>query len=308
MWAMGDYPAVATEVIAALGPSWSRPSASRPGDHVLDVGAGSGNAAIPAALAGADVVASDLTPDLLETGRQARRAGRRAAALGGGRRGGAAVRRRRVRRRDLLRRRDVRPAPPGALPTSWCGCVRPGGRIGLLSWTPAGFIGQMFATMKPFAPPPPPGAQPPPLWGDEAHVRELLGDRVTDVRRRPDRSRCRCSRTARRSATSSSAPTDRPSPSTGSWPTTRPARPSSTRPSLPTATATSATASWSGSTCCSARRAYVAGDGPVVPGRTDLDVGHPLSGRPLDRAATVVVRRPGSAAPSEAGTRTARRA
>jgi hypothetical protein len=32
--------------------------------------------------------------------------------------------------------------------------------------------------MGPFAPPPPPGAQPPPLWGGEAHVRELLGDRV----------------------------------------------------------------------------------------------------------------------------------
>jgi len=39
---------------------------------------------------------------------------------------------------------------------------RPGGTIGLLSWTPEGFIGQMFATMKPYAPPPPPGAQPPP--------------------------------------------------------------------------------------------------------------------------------------------------
>ena len=36
--------------------------------------------------------------------------------------------------------------------------------------------------MKPFVPPPPPGAQPPPLWGDLAHVRELLGDRVTDLR------------------------------------------------------------------------------------------------------------------------------
>jgi SAM-dependent methyltransferase len=58
---------------------------------------------------------------------------------------------------------------------------RPGGRIGLLSWTPTGFIGEMFRTMKPYAPPPPPGAQPPPLWGDEDHVRELLGDRVTDV-------------------------------------------------------------------------------------------------------------------------------
>ena len=58
---------------------------------------------------------------------------------------------------------------------------RPGGTIGLLSWTPEGFIGQMFATMKPYAPPPPPGTQPPPLWGREDHVRSLLGDRVTGI-------------------------------------------------------------------------------------------------------------------------------
>jgi hypothetical protein len=51
----------------------------------------------------------------------------------------------------------------------------------VLSWTPAGFIGQMFATMKPYAPPPPPGAQPPPLWGSEEHVRALFGSSVTDV-------------------------------------------------------------------------------------------------------------------------------
>ena len=56
--------------------------------------------------------------------------------------------------------------------------VRPGGTIGLLSWTPEGMIGALFRTMGPFMPPPPPGAQPPPLWGDEAHVQELLGDRV----------------------------------------------------------------------------------------------------------------------------------
>jgi hypothetical protein len=58
---------------------------------------------------------------------------------------------------------------------------RPGGTIALVSWTPEGFIGRMFAAMKPFAPPPPPGAQPPPLWGDEEHVTALLGDRVTDL-------------------------------------------------------------------------------------------------------------------------------
>jgi hypothetical protein len=59
--------------------------------------------------------------------------------------------------------------------------VRPNGTIGLINWTPEGFIGQTFATMKPYAPPPPPGATPPPRWGDEEHVRSLLGDRVSDV-------------------------------------------------------------------------------------------------------------------------------
>ncbi|GAA3175295.1 hypothetical protein GCM10020255_066140 [Rhodococcus baikonurensis] len=56
---------------------------------------------------------------------------------------------------------------------------RSGGKIGVLSWTPTGFIGEMFKTMKPYAPPPPPGTQPAPLWGDENHVRDLLGDVVT---------------------------------------------------------------------------------------------------------------------------------
>jgi SAM-dependent methyltransferase len=55
---------------------------------------------------------------------------------------------------------------------------RPGGTIGLLSWTPEGMIGGLFRTMGPFAPPPPPGAQPAPLWGSEDHLRELFGDRV----------------------------------------------------------------------------------------------------------------------------------
>src|SRR3954466_3707266 len=71
MWAMGDYPAVATELIAPLGPALVAAAGITASDSVLDIAAGSGNAAIPAARTGADVVASDLTPDLLETGRQA---------------------------------------------------------------------------------------------------------------------------------------------------------------------------------------------------------------------------------------------
>jgi hypothetical protein len=60
MWALGDYPGVAREVIPTLGPELVAACGITAGQRVLDVAAGSGNAAIPAALAGADVTASDL--------------------------------------------------------------------------------------------------------------------------------------------------------------------------------------------------------------------------------------------------------
>jgi SAM-dependent methyltransferase len=180
MWAMGDYPAVATELIAPLGPVLVGAVGITPGDHVLDIAAGAGNAAIPAARAGGDVVASDLTPELVETGRQAAEAS------------GLALRWEVADAEHLPYHDaefDVALSCVGIMfaphhqeaADELVRVVRPGGRIGLVSWTPEGFIGRMFATMKPYAPAPPPGAQPPPLWGDEAHVRELLGDRVTDV-------------------------------------------------------------------------------------------------------------------------------
>jgi SAM-dependent methyltransferase len=177
MWAMGDYPAVATEVIAALGPVLVEATGLGPGVRVLDIAAGSGNVAIPAARAGADVVASDLTPELVETGRQASDLpiswevgdaehlpyadGEFDAAV-------SCV--------GIMFAPHHQPAADELVRV-----VRPGGRIGLVNWTPGGFIGELFATMKPFAPAPPPGVQPAPLWGDEGRVRELLGDRVTDL-------------------------------------------------------------------------------------------------------------------------------
>ena len=68
MWALGDYATVATEVVAPLGPVLVQASGIGAGDRVLDVAAGAGNVAIPAALAGANVIASDLVPELLERG------------------------------------------------------------------------------------------------------------------------------------------------------------------------------------------------------------------------------------------------
>jgi ubiquinone/menaquinone biosynthesis C-methylase UbiE len=183
LWASGDYPAVAVELIPELGPELVRACGVRAGQRVLDVAAGSGNAAIPAAALGATVTASDLTPELFD-------AGRRIAAERGV---------------DL----DWVEADAEALPfedgsfdvvMSCVGAMfaprhqvtadelirvcRPGGTIGMINWTPQGFIGNLFKTMKPYAPPPPPGASPAPLWGDEQHVRELFGDRVTDLETR----------------------------------------------------------------------------------------------------------------------------
>ncbi len=180
MWALGDYPSVADVVIPTLGQTLVDAVGIRAGDRVLDVAAGSGNAAIPAARTGARVVASDLTPELLDSGRT------HAAALG-------------VELEWQEADAESLPFAAGVF-DSVISCVgvmfapfhqpcadelvrvtREGGTIGLISWTPEGFIGQMFATMKPYAPAPPPGAQPPPLWGSEEHVRGLFGDRVTDV-------------------------------------------------------------------------------------------------------------------------------
>ena len=70
MWALGDYPSVATDLIPSLGGRLVDAVEVRAGERVLDIGAGTGNAAVPAALAGATVTASDLTPELLDEGRR----------------------------------------------------------------------------------------------------------------------------------------------------------------------------------------------------------------------------------------------
>jgi ubiquinone/menaquinone biosynthesis C-methylase UbiE len=69
VWALGDYARVAREVLADLGTSLVAACGIAEGQRVLDVATGSGNAAIPAARSGARVVASDITPGLLESGR-----------------------------------------------------------------------------------------------------------------------------------------------------------------------------------------------------------------------------------------------
>jgi SAM-dependent methyltransferase len=57
---------------------------------------------------------------------------------------------------------------------------RPGGTIALASWTPDGFIGDLFRTVARHVPPPA-GVQSPMLWGTEGHLRELLGDHIESL-------------------------------------------------------------------------------------------------------------------------------
>jgi ubiquinone/menaquinone biosynthesis C-methylase UbiE len=180
LWASGDYAAVAAELIPTLGSELVRASGVRPGDRVLDVAAGSGNAAIPAAAAGAIVIASDLTPELFDAGRSI--AAERGVELEWVEADAEAM----PFADDAF---DVVMSCVGVMfaphhqeaADELIRVVRPGGTIALISWTPEGFIGNLLKTMKPYAPPPPAGASPPPLWGSEDHIRELFGDRVGDL-------------------------------------------------------------------------------------------------------------------------------
>ena len=177
MWASGDYPQMVETFLLPIGPRLVDACPITPGTRVLDVAAGTGNAALPAAARGGRVTASDLTPELLE-------AGRRRADAAGLELEWAEADAERLPFADasfdvVISAIGVMFAPHHqAAADELVRVCRPGGTVGLLCWTPEGMLGALFRTMKPFAPPPPPGAQPPPLWGSEEHLQALMGGRV----------------------------------------------------------------------------------------------------------------------------------
>jgi len=179
-WARGDYHRFARATVWEVGAVLVEACGIAAGQRVLDVAAGTGNVAIRAAEAGAQVVASDLTPENFDAGR------REAMARG-------------VELEWLEADAEALPFGDGEFDvvTSAFGAMfapdhqrvadellrvcRPGGTIGLASFTPESLLPEFFGVFTPYAPPPPPHALPPPLWGSEAHVRELFGDRVESL-------------------------------------------------------------------------------------------------------------------------------
>ncbi|HUR75595.1 MAG TPA: class I SAM-dependent methyltransferase [Sporichthya sp.] len=172
MWANGPYQNVTETLtdlqdltVARLGPG--------PGVHWLDLACGTGATAERAASAGAEVVGIDLSPGLIETAQD------RAKQLG------LSIDYR-VGDCENLEVGDgafdvvsstvgVMFAPDHeATARELARVTKPGGRIGLACWTPAGGVGDMFRVMAPFQPAPPPSS--PFDWGKPDRVRELLGD------------------------------------------------------------------------------------------------------------------------------------
>lgn len=172
VWSAGEWDAV-SERIAAAGPKLLDKLDIQSGSELLDVGAGSGGTiAIPAALRGAKVVASDFVAEHFNDGR------RRAANAG-------------VEIEWVEANVEKLPfadesfdfvtstfghmfAPNHSLAAAELARVcRPGGVVATCCWTPEGFVGAMFRTIASHIPPPE-GIQSPILWGTEQHAREML--------------------------------------------------------------------------------------------------------------------------------------
>ena len=155
-----------------------------PGMEVLDVAAGTGNLAVAAARRGARVVASDLTPRMVELGQQ------RSAAEG------LDIQWREADAEDLPfedGRFDIAASTFGAMfaprpqvaAAELFRVVRSGGTVGLANMTPQGYLGRLIATAFSYGPPPPAEIPSPLLWGEPEVVRERLGELAGSVEVQP---------------------------------------------------------------------------------------------------------------------------
>lgn len=181
LWALGQYERIAA-LVQDMGPELVAAAGVGPGQRVLDVAAGTGNATLPAAAAGADVIATDITPELLTVGERAARAH------------GLDVRWQHADAQQLPfadGEFDVVLSCIGAMfapdhratARELLRVVRPGGVVAVANWTPDGTAGRFFRLLVRYAPEAPDGPAPT-AWGDPRYVAELLGAEVTSARRR----------------------------------------------------------------------------------------------------------------------------
>jgi ubiquinone/menaquinone biosynthesis C-methylase UbiE len=171
-WSAGDFGRIGV-TLQIVGESLCEAVDVAAGERVLDVAAGNGNASLAAARRFAEVTSTDYVPALLEQGK------RRAAAEGLLMTFQAADAER-LPFADAsfdvaLSTFGVMFAPDHARAAAeLLRVVRPGGRIGLASWTPEGFLGALFRLISTFVPPPA-GIRSPMAWGSEPRVLELFG-------------------------------------------------------------------------------------------------------------------------------------
>ncbi len=176
IWSAGDYDAVA-EQFWDVGAVVAETAAIEPGMQVLDVATGTGNAAIRAAAAGAEVVGLDLTPELFDNAR--RRAALAGVSVEWVEGDAEALPFEDASFERVLSAFGVMFAPRHRVAAEeLVRTCRPGGTIVVANWTPDGFVGNVIATIGSYLPPPPPIAQRPTLWGEEAHLRTILGGQV----------------------------------------------------------------------------------------------------------------------------------
>jgi ubiquinone/menaquinone biosynthesis C-methylase UbiE len=178
-WSSGDYAVIGTR-LQLVGETLCEAVDVHAGERVLDVAAGNGNAALAAARRWADVVGIDYVPELLAQARA------RAAA------DGLELRFQEADAEALpfedgsfdvaLSTFGVMFAPDQARAAYELARVcRPGGRVGLASWTPDGFIGALFRVIGRHVPPPP-GLSSPARWGTAEGLRELFGSAAAELR------------------------------------------------------------------------------------------------------------------------------
>jgi ubiquinone/menaquinone biosynthesis C-methylase UbiE len=178
MWASGDFHAVGT-LIQPVADALCEAADLQAGLSVLDVATGSGNAAIAAARCGCDAVGIDYVPALLARGRRRVEAEGLPVELIEG--DAEAIPFPDARFDAVLSVFGSMFAPDRAQAAAELLRVcRPGGRIGLASWTPHGFIGEMFRVVAAHVPPPP-GVASPLLWGSKSYVGELFGEEIESI-------------------------------------------------------------------------------------------------------------------------------